>query len=90
MQKHVALLSVLRARCDQVRMRKVAAAFRSHTRLDDAIIENIASFVCPRAQPIDCGDHPHELIPSDKRKGSNAALDYWVRRQDSITKKNKA
>ena len=47
-QKHVALLSVLRSHCDQVRMVKVAAAFRSHTRLDDAIIENIASFVCPR------------------------------------------
>ena len=60
-EKHVALLSVLRARCDQVRMRKVAAAFRSHTRLDDAIIENIASFVCPRAQPIGCDDHPDEL-----------------------------
>ena len=61
-QKHVVLLSVLRARCDQVRMRKVAAAFRSHTRLDDAIIiENIASSVCPRAQPIGCDDHPDEL-----------------------------
>ena len=28
-------------------------------------------------------------MPSDKRKGSNAALDYWVRRQDSTTKKTK-
>ena len=57
-QKHVALLSVLRSHCDQVRMVKVAAAFRSHTRLDDAIIENIASFVCPRAnsedRPLGC------------------------------------
>ena len=88
-QKHVALLFVLRSHCDQHRMRKVAAAFRNHTRFDDAIIENIASFVGLRAQPIDCGDHPDELIPSDKRKGSNAALDYWVRRQDSTTKKTK-
>ena len=44
-QKHVSLLSVLRSHCDQVRMRKVAAAFRSHTLLDDDLIENIASFV---------------------------------------------
>ena len=44
-QKHVALLSVLRSRCDQLRMRKVAAALRCHTRFDDAIIDNIASFV---------------------------------------------
>ena len=41
-QKHVA---VLRSICDQLRMRKVAAAFRTHTRFDDAIIDNIASFV---------------------------------------------
>ena len=47
-EKHVALLSVLRSHCDQVRMRKVAAAFRCHTRFDDAIIENIASFVAAR------------------------------------------
>ena len=44
-QKHVALLSVLRSHCDQLRMREVAAALRCHTRLDDAIIDNIASFV---------------------------------------------
>ena len=44
-QKHESLLSVLRSHCDQVRMRKVAAAFRSHTLLDDDLIENIASFV---------------------------------------------
>ena len=47
-QKHVALLSVLRSHCDRVRMRKLAAAFRCHTRFDDAIIENIASFVAAR------------------------------------------
>jgi len=58
-QKHVALLFVLRSHCDQHRMRKVAAAFRNHTRFDDAIIENIASFVGLRAQPIGCGGcHP--------------------------------
>ena len=45
-QKHVA---VLRSICDQLRMRKVAAAFRTHTRYDDAIIDNIASFVHLRA-----------------------------------------
>ena len=44
-QKHESLLSVLRSHCEQVRMRKVAAAFRSHTLLDDDLIENIASFV---------------------------------------------
>ena len=44
-QKHVALLPVLRSRCDRHRMGKVAAAFRCHTRFDDAIIDNIASFV---------------------------------------------
>ena len=44
-QKHVALLSVLRRHCDQLRMRKVAAVLRCHTRFDDAIIDNIASFV---------------------------------------------
>ena len=47
-QKHVALLSVLRSHCDRLRMRKVAAAFRCHTQFDDAIIENIASFVAAR------------------------------------------
>ena len=45
---HVALLPVLRARCDRHRMKKVAAALRCHTRFDDAIIENIASFVTAR------------------------------------------
>ena len=44
-QKHVALLSVLRPHCDQLRMRKVAAALRRHTRFDGAITGNIASFV---------------------------------------------
>ena len=44
-QKHVALLSVLRSHCDQLRMRKAAAALRCHTRFDDAIIDNIVSFV---------------------------------------------
>ena len=44
-QKHARLLSVLRSHCDRLRMRKVAAAFRCHTQFDDAIIENIASFV---------------------------------------------
>ena len=48
-EKHVALLSVLRSRCDQLRMRKVAAALRTHTGFDDAVTENIASFVCLRA-----------------------------------------
>ena len=47
-QKHVRLLSVLRSHCDRLRMRKVAAAFRCHTQFDDAIIENIASFVAAR------------------------------------------
>ena len=47
-QKHVALLSALRSHCDRHRMRKVAAAFRCHTQFDDAIIENIASFVAAR------------------------------------------
>ena len=49
-QKHVALLSVLRTHCDRHRMRKVAATFWYHSRFDDAIIDNIASFVCFRAQ----------------------------------------
>ena len=45
------LQSELRAARDaarrRLRMRKVAAAFRCHTQFDDAIIENIASFVLP-------------------------------------------
>ena len=46
-QKHVALLSVLRLRTDQLRMSKVADALRCFTCFDDAIIDNIANFVSP-------------------------------------------
>ena len=44
-QKHVALLSILRSRCDQIRMRRAATACRRHAGFDEAVIEHIAGFV---------------------------------------------